>query len=186
MESDAVSSWCPENCLWEVWGNYPHNHPHNILKLVAEHRRAAYIIPIFNYDLHAWTCNLRYHGYCLLIHILSSFSLKILHICSCCAVCLVTQLCATLCNPMNGSPPGSSVMGILQGRILEWVAMPSPRGSSQPRDQTQVFHTAGGLLMSEPPGKPKNNGVGSLSLLHIYASIHIWIHIILHYSRYVS
>ena len=38
-------------------------------------------------------------------------------------------------------------MGILQARILEWLAMPSSRGSSQPRDQTQVSHIAGGLLI---------------------------------------
>ena len=46
------------------------------------------------------------------------------------------QLYLTLCNPMDFSPPGSSVKGILQARILEWVAMPSSRGSSQLRDQT--------------------------------------------------
>ena len=48
-----------------------------------------------------------------------------------------------LCDPMDCSPPGSSVYGILQARILEWVAMPSFRGSSQPRDQTQVSLIAG-------------------------------------------
>ena len=42
------------------------------------------------------------------------------------------QLCSTLCNPMDGSPPGSSVHGVLQPRILEWVAMPSSRGSPDP------------------------------------------------------
>ena len=47
---------------------------------------------------------------------------------------------------MDTSPPGSSVHGILQARILEWVAMPSSRGSSQPRDQTQASHIAGGLF----------------------------------------
>ena len=46
------------------------------------------------------------------------------------------QLYLTLCDPMGCSPPGSSVHGILQARILEWVSMPSSRGSSQPRDQT--------------------------------------------------
>jgi len=56
---------------------------------------------------------------------------------------LVAQLCPTLCNPMDCSPSGSSVHGILQARILEWVAIPFSRGSSRPRDQTQVFHTAG-------------------------------------------
>ena len=58
-------------------------------------------------------------------------------------LCLITQLCPTLCDPMDHGPPGSSVHGILQARILEWVAMPSSRGSSQPRDQTQVSHLAG-------------------------------------------
>ena len=53
-------------------------------------------------------------------------------------VCLVAQLCPTLCNPMDWSPPGSSVHGISQARILEWVAMPSSRGSSWPRDRTYV------------------------------------------------
>ena len=51
------------------------------------------------------------------------------------------------------SPPGSSVPGILQARILEWDAMPSSRVSSQARDQTQVSRIAGSLP-SEPPGKP--------------------------------
>ena len=45
----------------------------------------------------------------------------------------VAQLCLTVCDPMDCSPPGSSVHGILQSRILEWVAMPFSRGSSSPR-----------------------------------------------------
>ena len=44
---------------------------------------------------------------------------------------------------MDSSQPGSCVHGILQARILEWVAIPFSRGSSQPRDQTQVFRIAG-------------------------------------------
>ena len=44
------------------------------------------------------------------------------------------QSCSTLCNGMECSPPGSSVHEILQARILEWIAMPSCRGSSRPRD----------------------------------------------------
>ena len=47
---------------------------------------------------------------------------------------LVAQSCLTLCDPMDCRPPGSSVHGILQARILEWVAVPFSRGSSQPRD----------------------------------------------------
>ena len=53
-------------------------------------------------------------------------------------LCLVAQLCPTLCDPMDYSPLGSSVHEILQARILKWLAMPSSRGSSQPRDWTQV------------------------------------------------
>ena len=49
-------------------------------------------------------------------------------------LCLVTQLCLTLCDPMDYSQPASSVHGILQASILEWVAISSPWGSSQPRD----------------------------------------------------
>ena len=56
---------------------------------------------------------------------------------------LVTHSCPTLCNPMDCSPPGSSVHGILQARLLEWVAMPSSRGSSRPRDQTCVSFISG-------------------------------------------
>ena len=60
--------------------------------------------------------------------------------------CLVTQSCPILCNPMDCSPPGSSVHGILQARILEWIVIPFSRGSSQPKDQTWVFCPAGGFL----------------------------------------
>ena len=55
---------------------------------------------------------------------------------------------------MGCSPPGSSVHGIPQARILEWVAIPFSRGSSQPRDWTQVSHTVGRFFTTEPPGKP--------------------------------
>ena len=51
---------------------------------------------------------------------------------------LVSQLCLTLCDPMDRSPPGSSVHGILQARILEWVAISFSGTSSQPRDRTWV------------------------------------------------
>ena len=53
-------------------------------------------------------------------------------------LCSVAQSCPSLCDPMDRSPPGSSVHGILQARILEWVAIPFSRGSSQPRDLTHV------------------------------------------------
>ena len=56
---------------------------------------------------------------------------------------LVAQLCPTLCDPMDCNPPGSSVHEIFQARILEWVAVSFSRGSSRPRDRTQVSHIAG-------------------------------------------
>ena len=55
----------------------------------------------------------------------------------------VAQLCPTLCNPVDCSPPGSSLHGILQARILEWVAIFFSRGSSRPRDPTWVSRIAG-------------------------------------------
>ena len=70
------------------------------------------------------------------------------------AIVLIAPSCPTLCVPMDYSPPGSSVHGILQARILEWVAISCSRGSSQPRDQTCVCCiscTAGGFFTAEPP-----------------------------------
>ena len=55
----------------------------------------------------------------------------------------LAQSCLTLCNPMDCSPQGSSVHGILQARILEWVAISFARGSSHPRDRTWVSRTVG-------------------------------------------
>ena len=62
---------------------------------------------------------------------------------ACCFWVLVAQSCLTLCNPMDCSPPGSSVHGIFQARILEWVGIPFSRGSSRSRDWTQFSCTAG-------------------------------------------
>ena len=83
----------------------------------------------------------------------------------CAVLGLVTQSCPTLSDPVDCSPPGSSVHGILQARVLEWVAMPSSRGSSQPRDRTQVSHTAGGFFIIWATRETLENWVGSLSLL---------------------
>ena len=55
----------------------------------------------------------------------------------------VSQLCPTLCYPMDCSLPGSSVHGIFQARVLEWVAISFSRGYSRPRDRTQVSRTVG-------------------------------------------
>ena len=55
----------------------------------------------------------------------------------------VAQLCPILCDPVDCSLPGSSIQGIPQARILEWVAISFSRGSSQPRDRTQVSRIGG-------------------------------------------
>jgi len=76
--------------------------------------------------------------------------------------CLVSQSCLILCDPLDCSPPGSSVHGIFQARMLEWVAISSPRGSSWPKDWT---HFSFSLLCpalqvdslpAELSGKPTN------------------------------
>ena len=63
------------------------------------------------------------------------------HTCAC-VLFMSPQLCPTLCNPMDCSPPGFSVHGILQARILKWVAMLSSRGSSWPRDWTCISYVS--------------------------------------------
>ena len=65
---------------------------------------------------------------------------------SCAVLCLVAQLWPTLWDPMDCSQPSSSVHGVLQAIMLEWVAMPSSRESSQPRDWTEVSCIAGGVV----------------------------------------
>ena len=59
---------------------------------------------------------------------------------------LVAKSCLSLCDPMDCSLPGSSALGILQPRILEWVAISFSRGSFQPRDQTPVSRIVGGCF----------------------------------------
>ena len=72
------------------------------------------------------------------------------HACVC-----ISHSALSVCNPMDCSPPGFSAHGILQARILEWVATAFSSGSSEPRDQTQVSHIAADSLPPEPPGKPQ-------------------------------
>ena len=62
----------------------------------------------------------------------------------------VAQLCPTLCDPVDCRPPGSSVHGISQASIMEWVAI----SFSRPRDKTHVSWSAGIFFTTGPPGKP--------------------------------
>ena len=82
---------------------------------------------------------------------------------------LVPQACPNLCNPGDCSPPGSSVLGIPQARMLEWVAIYFSRASSWPRDRTQVC-IAGRFLPSEPPGGWK--------LFHIRYYLYFCLHLL--------
>ena len=75
------------------------------------------------------------------------------------------QSCPTLSNPMDCSPPGSSVHGIFQARVLEWGAIPSSRDLPHPGIKPGSSTLQVGSLPCKPPGKPKNPGLGSLSLL---------------------
>ena len=56
-----------------------------------------------------------------------------------CVRAKLLQFYLILCDPMDGILPGAAVHGIFQARILKWIAVPSARGSSQPRDQTHIF-----------------------------------------------
>ena len=103
---------------------------------------------IFFIHHHILVFTRRGHIQSYLIDFLSEFSLTRKKV-------LVSQSCPTLCDPMDCSPPGSSVHGILQARILEWITMPSSRGSSWPRDRTHVLlhllHWQAGSLPLAPP-----------------------------------
>ena len=80
----------------------------------------------------------------------------------------VAQSCLpTLCNPMDCSLPGSSLHGIFHARVLEWVAISSSRGSSQPRDRTQVSRIAGRRFyrLRETKDSPKGTSLAVQSLI---------------------
>ena len=72
---------------------------------------------------------------------------------------LVAQSCLTLCDPVDCSLPGFSVHGILQARILEWVAIPFSRGSSNPGIEPRSPAVAGRFFTTEPPGKPRKSTI---------------------------
>ena len=109
-----------------------------------------------------------------------SFVSCIVCVCVCVCVCvwvLAVQLCPTLWDPMDCNLPASSVHGILQARILEWVAIPFFRGSSRPRDQTWVSCTAGrsytaNFLLKPFPGFsfPRRVNQSLLCVLYVYSN----------------
>ena len=92
----------------------------------------------------------------------------------------VARLCPILCKPMDCNPPGASVHGVLQARRLEWVAMPSSRGSSRPRDGTHISCTGRWILYRlSPTGSPKEEvALGIQHTLHpvflVASRAHSW------------
>ena len=89
-------------------------------------------------------------------------------------ICLCVLSCVWLCDLLDCTPPGSSLHGILQARILEWVAIPFSRGSSWPRDPTQVSHISGRFFtiwaIREAPPQLHLFKFGSVQLLS-----HVWL-----------
>ena len=83
------------------------------------------------------------------------------------------QSCLTLCDPIDGTPPGSTVPGILQEKILEWVAISFSRGSSQPKDEPGSSALQADSLLAEPQGNFADNGPSSQS--YGFSSSHVWV-----------
>ena len=148
-------------------------------KMYTEMHVYSYVHPYFTEVVNFWQCQMPQ---------LTLFydRLKIKKQCNVWKVkVLVTQLCPTLFNPLYCSPPGSFVHGILQARILRWVAYPFSRGSSQPRDQTWVSYTAGRFFTIWATWEAQGNvyvyQIPILYTMHIlqfyvnYASVnHVW------------
>ena len=93
-----------------------------------------------------------------------------------CVWCICDDACdihVTLCNPMDYSLPGSSVHGILQARILEWLAIPFSRGSSQSRDWSQVFGIAGRFFIVWATWEAKD--IYDISITYICVCVCVYI-----------
>ena len=107
-------------------------------------------------------------------------------------MCSVAQSCPTLCSPMDCSPPGSSVHGIFQARIQEWVSMPFSGNLPDPEIELTSLASpalAGGFFTTKPPGKPQYRiyipilissiSVSSMSIYASYVSISVSVYLYL-------
>ena len=103
-----------------------------------------------------------------------------------CVCAKLLHSCPALCDPMDCSPPGSSVHGVLQARILAWVPMPSSRRSSWLRDWTRVSSGScipGGFFTAEPSGHPwsGNNSLALTTVIHCFLLIKDIYFLLFHY-----
>ena len=135
-------SWWPHGlqptrllCPWDSPGKKTRVVSHSVLQGISPTQRLnpglLHCRRVLYHLSHQWSPNI-------------SEEISIWVICKLCVV--VAQSCPTLCDPMDCSPPGSAVHGILQARILEWVAISFSRGSSQTRDQAQIACIVGRLF----------------------------------------
>ena len=102
-----------------------------------------------------------------------------IHIYTC--TCQLLQSCLTFQDPMDCSPPGSSVYGIFQAKVVEWVSMPSSRGSFWPRDWTRIScasRVAGGFFTCWVTGEALTH---MHTHTHTHTHTHKLLHIIFHY-----
>ena len=92
------------------------------------------------------------------------------------------QACPAVCDPMDCSPPGSSVHGILQTRILEWVVMPSSSGSSQPRDWSHISHVScvGRKVLYHQCHLGNSYTCICTQIMWFYACIHVYVYMKTH------
>ena len=92
------------------------------------------------------------------------------------------QVCPAFCDPMDYSPLGSSVHGIIQARILEWIAMPSSRGSSWPRDRTCISHVSCidrwvGFFTTSATREAQTSTEDETNTQEIYSTSFSWFHL---------
>ena len=98
-------------------------------------------------------------GSCSSVKTWTNVSSEAKGICGWKCTCLHAPLCPTVCNPMDCSPPGPSVHGIFQARILEWVAISYSRHNPNLRIEPRSPAVAGRFFTTEPPGKPRKSTI---------------------------
>ena len=166
----TVPTW-PPLCIWELYciGLYPECWQHLSLSVSQTDRLTG---PADAVSItHGF-----YAAVCQVSHLPGSAVVSLCEQGKLCVCAKSLQLCPTLCNAMDCSPPGSSVHGILQARTLEWVAMRSSWGSCLPRDGTCISMSLAlaqgslplappeesqGLLISKVPPKGCRHGSGA-------------------------